>query len=414
MANTPTLRFGEFDGEWSEKKLKDYILKYKGGAPLKPKDFVKYSQYEVIPKKAIQKGGRLLLDKINATYCSEDFFNNNQNNVIDNSYLVTTLRDLVPSGPSIGLIVQNNNKNHLLLAQGVYGFQVSDSLNQEFLIQLSNRIEYRRLMQKIMVGSTQVHIRNQEYFGIKLNLPTKPEQQKIATFLTAIDSSIEQLSKKEQLLRSYKKGVMQKIFSREIRFKCDDGGVFEDWIEKRLGDVFNFLRGSSLSKSDMTTNGITKCIHYGELFTTYKEKIETIKSSTNLIDGQLSKIGDILMPSSDVTPQGLATASVLLEGNIIIGGDINILRPKQDIDSLFVSYFLNSNKSEIMKLVTGTTVKHIYNKDVSKLIINLPSLPEQTKIANFLSSLDKQIAQVSEQLAEKKDFKKGLLQKMFV
>jgi len=67
-----------------------------------------------------------------------------------------------------------------------------------------------------------------------------------------------------------------------------------------------------------------------------------------------------------------------------------------------------------MKLVTGTTVKHIYNKDVAKLIINLPSLPEQTKIANFLSSLDKQIAQVSEQLAEKKAFKKGLLQKMFV
>ena len=207
---------------------------------------------------------------------------------------------------------------------------------------------------------------------------------------------------------------MQKIFSQEIRFKDDNGGEFEDWKKKQLGDVFYLLRGSSLSKSDLVLNGKNKCIHYGELFTVYSEKIFQVKSKTNLVDGKFSKKGDILMPSSDITPKGLATASALMEDNILIGGDTNILRPKYNINSIFISYFLNINKKEIMRLVTGTIIKHIYNKDIATLKINLAPLNEQIKIANFLTKIDQRIEASKKQLEESKEYKKALLQQMFI
>jgi len=301
MANIPTLRFGEFDGEWSEKKLGDISSQISYGLTVRPEyhkegiplisarelrgGVIDYCKAPKISKTAYDK----LSDKAKAK--KGDIFLTKTGTIGLSAYVSLDMDFPVAITQNIAVIrVDNTEYSH------------------QFIMQTFKTNEFYKSAISRVNQSTIMDLQLQDIRKLELYFPTKPEQQKIATFLSAVDSSIDQLSKKEQLLRSYKKGVMQKIFSREIRFTRDDGGVFEDWVEKRLGDVFNFLRGSSLSKSDMTTNGITKCIHYGELFTTYKEKIETIKSSTNLIDGQLSKIGDILMPSSDVTPQGLATA----------------------------------------------------------------------------------------------------------
>ncbi len=87
--------------DWEEKRIKDFLVSHKGGAPLTPSDFVKNSDYEVIPKKAISSGGKLSLSLSEGTFCSEKFFKNNLKSVVDDSYLITTLRDLVPSGPSL-------------------------------------------------------------------------------------------------------------------------------------------------------------------------------------------------------------------------------------------------------------------------------------------------------------------------
>jgi type I restriction enzyme S subunit len=150
--------------EWEEKRLSDFVLSHKGGASLKPSDFRNYSGFEVIPKKAICSGGFLALNRQEPTFCSESFYLSNEANVIDKSYLVTTLRDLVPSGPSIGYIVQYNTDNNYILAQGVYAFLIDEThLSRKWLTQFSNTLEYRKVMQTIMVGSTQVHIRNKDF-----------------------------------------------------------------------------------------------------------------------------------------------------------------------------------------------------------------------------------------------------------
>jgi type I restriction enzyme S subunit len=242
-----------------------------------------------------------------------------------------------------------------------------------------------------------------------------PEQRKIADFLTAVDGRIGQLIQKKALLEDYKKGLMQQLFTQAIRFKDDNGNDFPDWEEKKLEEIASFHRGSALAKADLDESGEFECIHYGELFTRYNEVIREVTSRTNIVGGAKSHAGDILMPSSDVTPDGLAKASSLTTSGVILGGDINVIRPVKDIDSEFLSHLINYQKNAIIRLVTGTTVKHLYNRDMATLILDLPSsLPEQTKIADFLSAINRKIESVATQIAETQTFKRGLLQQMFV
>ena len=263
-------------------------------------------------------------------------------------------------------------------------------------------------------GISVVHLYSSQLSLLQVKIPTFLEQQKIASFLSAIDDRIQALKKKKSLLEQYKKGVMQKIFSQELRFKDENGNQFPEWEVKTLGEIADFYRGSPISKNDLDINGNYYCIHYGELFTKYTEIISNIISKTNINNGFLSRVGDILMPSSDVTPDGLAKASSIQLDNIILGGDMNILRPNRDYDSNYLSYLINFNKQKIIQIVSGTTVKHIYNKDLKLLVFLISnSLAEQTKIANFLSAIDDKISLVAEAFEATQQYKKGLLQQMF-
>lgn len=205
------IRFNGFNDEWEGRKIGDFITKYVGGASFTPSDFVKKSNFEVIPKKAITARGLLRLDALNPTFSSEEFYQQNQNYTVDKTYLITTLRDLVPSGPNIGYIVSFENEKKYILAQGVYGFQTKN-INRQFLIQYSNTDKFRKIMQSKLVGSTQVHIRNQDYFDTEILVPSIPEQEKIAEFLTAIDERIEHTTVQLTHTKQWKKGLLQQMF----------------------------------------------------------------------------------------------------------------------------------------------------------------------------------------------------------
>ncbi|MCE3229032.1 MAG: hypothetical protein K0S32_3583 [Bacteroidetes bacterium] len=188
----------------------------------------------------------------------------------------------------------------------------------------------------------------------------------------------------------------------------------EYWKVLPVSEICEVFRGSSLSKSDLDDNGSEPCIHYGELFTKYNEVISVIYSKTNKKDGFRSQVGDVLMPSSDVTPAGLAKASAIMLDDVILGGDTNILRPKKDINSVFLSYLLNRSKREIIKLVSGTTVKHIYPSQI--ITCRLPIIKntsEQKKIADCLLSFDKIVNAESQKLEVLYNYRKGLLQNLF-
>lgn len=187
----------------------------------------------------------------------------------------------------------------------------------------------------------------------------------------------------------------------------------EPWENKRLDEVANFIRGKNLSKSDLKTEGKYKCIHYGQLFTDYNEVIKEIKSKTDIHYGQVySKENDVLMPTSDVTPRGLATASCIKENGIVLGGGILVIRFKERYDGLFFSYFVSQNKSSILKLVKGSTVFHLYESDLKSLVVRFPKYEEQVAIAKLLSDMDTEIDQLQKQLEKYKVIKIGMMQQL--
>ena len=194
----------------------------------------------------------------------------------------------------------------------------------------------------------------------------------------------------------------------ELRFKEFN----EEWKEEKLGDIGHFYKGKNISKEDLSNKGI-ECIRYGELYTTYKEKIDLVFNKTRL---QLEKLflsqkNDILIPSSGETAIDISTSSCILKENVALGGDITIIRTKND--GIFLAYYLNYlKKRDIAKLAQGISIIHLYINHLKSLNLKLPSRKEQQKIALFLSSIDKKIELTDKKLEFLEKYKKGLIQKL--
>ncbi|PCF45159.1 hypothetical protein B5C09_11730 [Staphylococcus delphini] len=211
---------------------------------------------------------------------------------------------------------------------------------------------------------------------------------------------------------------MQKIFSQELRFKDDNGNDYPGWEEKELGEVVGFGKGKLLGKKDLSEGGKYPCILYGELYTKYGAIINSIQSRTNVNPNKLKKAekNQVLIPSSGETVEDIATASVInVNEDVYIGGDLNVLTPKED-DGKFISLSLNSvNKCNVSRLAQGKTVVHLYNNDLKKLKIKLPiQFQEQQKIGDFFSKLDRHIELQGQKIENLKQRKQGFLQKMFI
>ncbi|MEN9898127.1 MAG: hypothetical protein RLZZ66_1776 [Pseudomonadota bacterium] len=210
-------RLSGFSGEWEVKKIGELVFDFRGGAPLAPSDFVNIGHL-VLPKGAVTKGGFLRVEQEKIQYCSHKYAESHKNNVVDKNYTIVVLRDLVPSGPTIGLMVKFINDNTYVLAQGVYGFRVDETkANPDFLIQLSNSKEYRQVMQNTMVGSTQVHITNGAFKNVEIYLPSIKEQTAIANILSDMDAEISQLEGRRAKMGELKQGMMQELLTGRIR-----------------------------------------------------------------------------------------------------------------------------------------------------------------------------------------------------
>lgn len=166
----------------------------------------------------------------------------------------------------------------------------------------------------------------------------------------------------------------------------------EEWETKKLGEIATFSKGKGISKSDIEENGITECIRYGELYTHYKEVINEIKSKTNVNTSTLvlSEKNDVIIPASGETTIDIATASCVLKSGIALGGDLNIIKTKNN--GVFLSYYLNSKKKiEIANLAQGISVVHLYSSQLATLTLSLPTIQEQKRISTFLAKISERI-----------------------
>jgi type I restriction enzyme S subunit len=284
---------------------------------------------------------------------------------------------------------------------------IRTNLNGVFLSYLLNNRKKKDIA-KLSQGNSVVHLYNKQLATLNLNLPTPKEQQKIANFLSAIDNRIQTLVKKKTLLEQYKKGVMQKIFKQELRFKDDDGAEFYNWKLKRIGKVFKERNEKNFKDMELLSVSISKGI-YSQSESNKKDNSNSDKSKYKRV------LKDDIAYNSMRMWQG---ASAVSEYDGIVSPAYTILEGNEYQYSIFYGYlfkmsFMIQTFQKNSQGLTSDTWNLKYPM-ISKIKINVPSLEEQTKIANFLSAIDRNIELVTKKIIHTKAYKKGLLQQMFV
>jgi len=237
------------------------------------------------------------------------------------------------------------------------------------------------------VGTTMPSMNEAVLSQVAFPIPsTEQEQKAIAEALGDADALIEGLEVLIAKKRDIKQGAMQELLTGDRRLP----GFQDEWQHIELQEVATFKKGKGLSKDQLTEGGANKCIHYGELFTRYVSVIDHIISRTNLNVGlALSKPNDVLMPTSDVTPNGLATASCILQEGVALGGDILIICPRPEmLVGAFLANVIRLDRKQILGLVSGSTVYHLYPSSMAKFSIKIPSVTEQRAIAVLLLEPD--------------------------
>lgn len=407
----PELRFKNFSGEWTQTNL--YALSVDGFTNGVFNDPNKVgSGYKLVNVKDMYNGDFIDTESLSRVEISKKEFDRNR---VRSGDILFTRSSLVKEGIAHSNVLPETDEEVTYDGHLIKMRPNLKLVEPFFLARVLKTATIRKQMVARGKTGTMTTIGQDDIKTVLVSFPSIAEQRKVTRIFQSTDSLIENLKIQEVKLKEYKRGMMQKIFSQEVRFKDENGRDLPDWETCHLGDIATFSKGKNLSKSDITPDGKNKCIHYGELYTEYSEFIDNVVSKTNIILSAsiISKKNDILMPTSDVTPRGLATASALDEEGVILGGDILIIR-SLNLNNLFFSYYVKANRKDVMRLVNGVTVYHLYGSDLATMKISYPSFIEQKIIAQFLLSIDKLIVAKQNQVYKAEKWKKGLLQKMFI
>lgn len=395
----PKIRFKGFSGEWEETKFGNLcsvamckrIFKHQT-SPQGDIPFYKIGTFGATPDAFIS---RTLFEEYKKKY------NYPQKGDI-----------LISAAGTIGRVVEYTGEECYYQDSNIVWLMHSDQLSNAFLKQLYPIINWSSLE-----GATIKRLYNGNILDTSFRLPLIAEQKLIATFFTTLDAHLSASTSRLASLKQMKAASLQAMFPQEgetvpkVRFK----GFKGEWKKVKLGEFGSWSKGKLLSKDNISETGKFKCIHYGELFTMYDEIIYQVFSKTDLNNGCLSQIGDILFPDSDVTPTGLARCSSIMETGVILGGGILILRPLPQYYSPFISLSVNNEKQQIISRITGTTVRHINATSLSEIeIVCTENIAEQQSIASFFTSLDRQITLHAQRLEKLKQIKAACLDKMLV
>ena len=393
--NVPELRFPEFNGEWEGKPFGNICqIKKSKYNPENEKESLKCIELEHLS----QNTGKIL------GYCDSKGQNSIKNRFEKGDVLFGKLRPYL-------------RKYWLAKFDGVCSSEIwvfdGKEISNDFLFQLiqSNKFNY---ISNISSGSKMPRSDWKYMKHVKFKIPSLTEQEKTASFLSKIDEKIEKLEKKQELWETYKKGMMQKIFSQELRFKDENGENFLDWEEKKLVDMLKLIRnGFSGNQVNHVTNFPVTRI----------ETISSGKINFNKV-GYVSKIdksyklqeGDILISNINSVQHIGKLAYFNSEKPLYHGMNLLLLRFNKNYDKRFLYYFLSFYKKWFEKMCCQAVNQASINQDtIKKFPAIIPkNIGEQQKISDFLLVTENKIAKTEYELKLFNNFKKGLLQQMFI
>jgi type I restriction enzyme S subunit len=403
--NVPVLRFPEFEGSWEKSSLLsllEKVIDYRGKPPPKSDDGI-----VLITARNVKQG---FLDFTSREFIASEDYASWMNRGIPQKgdVLFTTEAPLanVCMFPEHGVYA---------LGQRTLTLRAKSSLsNGEFLFYILQSPKVREEIFSQSTGSTAKGIKSSIFKKIPLEVPSVAEQEKIASFLGAVDTRLSQLRRKHELLQTYKRGVMQKIFSQQIRFKCDQGKPFPDWEKTTLGEVAKIYDGTHqtpnyvkegipfYSVEHLTSNNFTDTKFISEeVF--YQENKRVCLEKGDILMTRIGDIGTCRLIDWDVRASFYVSLALIKSNKIAISG--------------FLTYAMSSIhfQRELHKRTIHVAFpKKINLGEIGNCRIAIPCINEQEKIAGFLIALDQKIKAIAKQIELTEQFKKGLLQKMFV
>jgi type I restriction enzyme S subunit len=400
----PQVRFSDFKDDWEEFRLSELMTRVSENN--KNEEFGVEEILSLSSTKGIVDRKELLGD----TY----------DKVNHKNYIKTRLNDLVygksiSAGFPFGLFKVNDCRDGLLSTL-YFTFKVSKNVYPAYLdryFSYHNRAN-NFLKKYVLVGDRYITADANYILSGKILTPQLAEQQKIAHFFTILDEKISQLQDKKKALELYKKGMMQQIFSQKLRFKDNNGQDFTDWEVKKLGEIFTrklLKNKASLIKNVLTNSATRGIISQGDYFD------NDIANQNNLEGYYIVDLDDFVYnPRISISaPVGPLKRNNLAKG--VMSPLYTVLKPRSGNLSFYEPYFNTSFWHKYMRGIANYGARHdrmnITKEDFKKLPLPYPNIKEQTKIANFLSKIDKKINAVNEQIETAKIYKKGLLQKMF-
>ena len=392
----PELRFPEFSGEWERARMEQL-------ARVNPPDMPLPNSFYYIDLDAVDKGVLKEADKI------------------DKESAPSRAQRFLEIDDVLFQMVRPYQKNNLWFreAKGHYvastGYAILKSKCQAFTYQLLHEPQFNRQVRVRCTGSNYPAINTSELKLIPVYHPSLPEQQKIAEFLTAVDEKIGKLKRKKELLEAYKKGAMQKLFSQEIRFKDDQGNPYPDWEEKRLGEVGSKSKRKNKANQSLPvlTNSATQGVIMQDSYFDREITTEANLDGYYVVNLGLFVYNPRISKHAKAGPINFNNAGAGLMSPLYTVFSID-----EGLKSFFKEYFKTTFWHRYMMAVSNFGVRHdrmnVTSDDFFAMPLPFPSLPEQQKIAEFLTGIDDKINAVANQIDKAAEFKKGLLQKMFV
>ena len=393
--NIPSLRFPEFDGEWKLQKIGEITEKVNSGKTPLGGESVYVEKGVLFIRSQNVLDSKLSFE--NSTFITETINSTMKNSVVKSNDILLNI-----TGASLGrsCVVPNNftigNVN-----QHVCIIRLNKENNPYFVQPIFSSEKGQNIFTSLQTGSGREGLNFQSIRGITLAFPFLQEQNKISTFLSTVDDKLQALKQKKTLLEQYKKGVMKRIFSQEIRFKDDNGNDYPDWEERKVKDIFILTRGSVLSMTLVSEKQDNE--NYYPVYSSQTKK--------NGLSGYYNKF--LFEDCITWTTDGAGAGDVnFRKGKFYCTNVCGVLKSDKGYANVFIAEILNSISRKYVSYVGNPK---LMNNVMAEISISIPlSIEEQTKIANFLSAIDDKINHCQEQIVNTEVWKKGLLQQMFV
>ena len=278
----------------------------------------------------------------------------------------------------------------------------------------NERVMGRILMTATTSSTMMTNLVATDFLKRSMLVPELAEQKKIGELLSALDNLIAANQRKIDALKAQKSAYLERIFNQKLRF----AGFAEPWVRRHLSDIATFSKGKGFSKSDLVSDGFP-AILYGRMYTNYESQIDGVNDTfvADATDAVLSQTGDVIVPASGETPEDIARASNVNVSGVVLGGDINIIRPDTEkMDSTFLALTISNGQqqTELIKRAQGKSVVHLHNSDLKKVNVLAPSKDEQSTISSLFTQLDNLIAANQKKIELLQHQKAAYLQKMFI